>query len=276
MRRRQASIVLKAGESPSNAPASLPDPQLHEIRAAASLGRRRSIMRPAFWPCSATGFMLGAHEASVSELVARVTLRDVGLRHDLCARGKGRHENVFRSSDSGRPAHRPPACADLQRTCCDVRIPGVARGRPPASDRRLPLRELLRFARQRRDLPESGVRGHLGLHESGTAGWGRRHPDGRRPTWPAEFNVVHDVAGLSRHSYRGCAGDKPERPDDLQFEFGVPRPAGQRELARTADHSAAAFAPSASDSAAAHAALALGGPPRLLTTACTAGGLHGG
>src|SRR5690349_23268265 len=102
MRRRQASIELKAGESPSNATASLTEPlvlenKAHEIRAAASQGRRRSIMRAAFWRSSASGFMLGSHEASVSCRIAWVALRDVGVRHDLCPCRKGRLEDLFRS-----------------------------------------------------------------------------------------------------------------------------------------------------------------------------------
>jgi len=280
MRRRQASIVLNAGESPSNAPASLPEPpsferRVLEIRAAASLGRRRSIMRAAFWRSSASGFMLGSHEASVSSLVARVTLRDVGLRHDLCPCGKGRHENLFGSSDAGRPARRPAARADVQRACHRVIfVAGIARGRSPASDRRFPLRELRGFADQRRDLPESGVRDYLGHHEPGTEERRRRHVDGRRPAWPAEFDVLHDVARVSRHAFGGCHREELERPDGLQFEFGVPCPAGRAELARTAVHGPRAS--SASDSPAAHAALARSGPARPLTTACTPGGLHGG
>jgi hypothetical protein len=275
MRRRQASIMLKAGESPSNAPASLPDPRFLEIiRAAASLGRRRSNMRPAFWPCSATGFMLGAHEASVSSPVARVTLRDVGFRHDLCPRGKGRHEDVFRSSDSRRPTRRTAACADIQRARLGIAfIAGTARARAPAPGRRFPLPELFGYAEQRRNFPESGVREHRGLHGSATAARRRRHADGRRSAWPAEFHVLHDVAGVSRHSHRGCEREKLEWQDDLQFEFGVPRPAGRAEFARAAVRGTAAPAPAATAS---HAALAHAGTARPLTTACSAGGLHGG
>src|SRR5690349_12546585 len=99
MRRRQASELREAGESPKNTPASLPDPlalesKALEIRAAASHRRRRSNLRAAFWRCSAAGFMLGSHEASVSCLAARVALRDVGIRHDLRACRERRHEDV--------------------------------------------------------------------------------------------------------------------------------------------------------------------------------------
>jgi len=281
MRRRQASEVQKAGESPTNAPASLPEPlalenKALENRAAAPRMRRRSIMRPAFWPCSASGFKLGPHEASVSGPVARVTLRDVGLRHDLCPCGKGRHENLFRSSDPGRPANRPATRADVQRACSNlIFVAGVARGRSPASNRRFPLRELRGIAGQRRDISESGVREYLGVPESRTEGRRCRHVDGRRPAWPAELDVLHDVACVSRHTYGGCHREKLEWPDGLQFEFGVPCPAGRAELARAAVHGAGALASSASDSPAAHAALATRGSPRPLTTACTAGGLHG-
>ena len=65
LRRRETAGCLGAGNAgtgPTNAPASIPASGSIESRAAASSGRRRPIMRAAFWPGSAAGSMLRPHE----------------------------------------------------------------------------------------------------------------------------------------------------------------------------------------------------------------------
>ena len=175
--------MAEAGKGPTNAPASLPASASHRERAAASSGRRRSIMWAAFWPGSAAGFMLGSHEAPVSRLIARLALRACPLRwpRPTCA-----------SRRTGRRLIPTGRCPAVSPSTCSRRRP-TARLRHASADRNGPRGTA---ARQTDDFryqsctvtPENDSTFQnpeavniAVIHQSAAASRGRHHDDRRRP-----------------------------------------------------------------------------------------------
>jgi hypothetical protein len=262
VRRRLASNVAEAGRNPTIVPAS---PEVSRnprplMWAAASLVRRRPLLWFQFWPGSCPGFMLQPHEPLVACCCARIAVRRFDCTgDDLHASGKGRHQDLFRPSNSRRPTHRLETRAGL----LGARIIGKLEPATRAGSGRFPLPELQRYARERFDIHQSRDGAHLAGDESQCASIRYRDHDGRRPVgWAAWNRQLHDdCTGESGHTYRIGDHYRPLRQRHVQREFVIPCHASRVEFPGRSEPAA----PCAT--AASHATL---------TTACTAGGQHGG
>src|SRR5688572_14139025 len=110
MRRLDACRGKNAGIDPTFTSAGIP--AAHLSLAAALAGGRRPILCNGFWLGSATGAMLGSHEA-LAPRFRNVARRVDGVGDDLCARRKGRHQDLFGSPAAGRATRRSATSADL-------------------------------------------------------------------------------------------------------------------------------------------------------------------
>jgi hypothetical protein len=253
VRQRLASTVAEAGRYPTFAPASpevSPNPR-SLMWAAASFGRRRSLLRSRFWPGSSTGFMLQLHESPITPTCAGLAVpRFDGASDHLHASGKGRHQNLFRPAASRRSAR---GLATRAVVCGASAIGKLERAVRTASGQ-FHLPELRRHSTEQLDIHQSRVDFHRGGVEPACASHRYRDHDGRRSI-RGGVELHNARAGESRHSYRVDHNHRPVRAAGVQREFRIPCHPSRREFSGQ------------SESAASHATL---------TTACTAGGLHGG
>ena len=260
MSRRLASGTDEAGKLPSTPPVSVPASRLIDQRAAAaSCGRRRPVLSSAFWPSSASGFMLQPHEALVPGRPRRFAVCSVLCNgRDLHARGEGRHEDVFRPALARRTAGRPAASPDLlgaERECVVAQDePGEYAG--PGFG--LSLQQLFGHAGERQHVDESGIGVDQGEHESAVAKQRFHLDDGRWSAGERRRLPCHGARGSGNACRRGH-GDVSGGRGPLFGDLVVPRSATRPEFARAPDPATAADAPTTR-----------------LTTPCVAGGQHGG
>ena len=203
---------------------------------------------------------------SVSGLLARVAVRGVDCAgHDLCARREGRHEDLFRPADSRRSARRPAAGADLQRAS----VGASSDSQRPREEQLLQQTDDFRYESctvtpendttfQNPEAVIIAVSTNPPLRPGDVVtmtvdGQPAGAPNSQSYTMSPVYRGTHTV---------GLTVANTERQGGLQFHFRVPRAAARAEFPRT---------PGAAEAATAAAA-----PHAALTTACTAGGLHGG
>src|SRR6185295_18679214 len=134
-------------------------------------GHGRPLLRRTFWLDSAEGAILGPHEPPIASFDPGLVAGHLGAGHDLRARRKGRHQNLFGPSDSRRNTGRDPARADLLGSAIAAGdgLEPPARGARARGCDELPLHGLLALAALRREFHESLGSIDLAGVESGTA-----------------------------------------------------------------------------------------------------------